>query len=100
MNVLSVDSMKPSAISGVSSADSASGAQTSFSETLSKALDKVNESQQTADQMVTGLASNSSSQDLHNVMIAMQKANILLQATVQVRDRVIDAYKDVMGMQV
>ncbi|WKB34870.1 flagellar hook-basal body complex protein FliE [Terrilactibacillus sp. S3-3] len=100
MNVLSVDSIKPSQASDVSSANSASAAQNSFSETLGKALDKVNESQQTADQMVTGLASNSSSQDLHNVMIAMQKANILLQATVQVRDKVIDAYKEVMGMQV
>jgi flagellar hook-basal body complex protein FliE len=33
-------------------------------------------------------------------MIAMQKANISLQATVQVRNKVVAAYNDIMNMQV
>ncbi|RYL95348.1 flagellar hook-basal body complex protein FliE [Sporolactobacillus sp. THM7-4] len=79
---------------------SAAQAQNSFAKTLANALTKVNESQQTANQMVTNLANGSSDEDLHNVMIAMQKANILLKTTVQVRDRVIDAYQEMMRMQV
>ena len=37
---------------------------------------------------------------LSDTMIAMQKANISLQATVQVRNKVVAAYNDIMNMQV
>jgi flagellar hook-basal body complex protein FliE len=37
---------------------------------------------------------------LSNVMIDMQKANIAFQTTVQVRNKVIAAYNDIMNMQV
>lgn len=74
--------------------------QNSFSSALKDALGTVNNSQQTANQMVTDLANGDSNVDLHNVMLAMQKANVLLKTTVQVRDRVISAYQNVMQMQV
>ncbi|MDB5854435.1 MAG: flagellar hook-basal body complex subunit FliE [Herminiimonas sp.] len=38
--------------------------------------------------------------DLSDVMIATQKANIGLQATVQVRNKLVSAYHDIMNMQV
>ncbi|MFT8362595.1 MAG: flagellar hook-basal body complex protein FliE [Sporolactobacillus sp.] len=91
---LNTFSMKDSAPS------TAAATQTGFANTLNQALGTVNASQQTANQMVTNLANGDSNEDLHNVMIAMQKANILLKATVQVRDRAISAYNDVMNMQV
>ncbi|MFT8317143.1 MAG: flagellar hook-basal body complex protein FliE [Sporolactobacillus sp.] len=80
--------------------NSVAGNQNSFSNVLQKALGTVNTSQQEANQMVTGLANGDSNVDLHNVMLAMQKADVLLKTTVQVRDRVISAYQNVMQMQV
>lgn len=74
--------------------------QDGFSEALKNALGTVNSSQQSADQMVTQLANGSSDVDLHTVMIAMQKADVLLRTTVQVRDRAVEAYQEVMRMQV
>lgn len=79
---------------------SASSTGNSFANTLNQALGTVNQSQQVANQMVTQLANGDSNVDLHNVMLAMQKSNILLKTTVQVRDRVISAYEEVMRMQV
>lgn len=38
--------------------------------------------------------------DLHDVMIAGEKANVALQLTLQVRNRLVDAYQEVMRMQV
>ncbi|WP_332308704.1 flagellar hook-basal body complex protein FliE [Halobacillus mangrovi] len=38
--------------------------------------------------------------DLHNVMIASQKASITMQTTVEVQNKVIEAYKEMMRMQV
>ncbi|MCO7126001.1 flagellar hook-basal body complex protein FliE [Sporolactobacillus shoreicorticis] len=75
-------------------------AQQGFADALENALGTVNNSQQTADQMVTKLANGSTDVDLHNVMIAMQKADVMLKTTVQVRDRVVEAYQEVMRMQV
>ncbi|RYM07187.1 flagellar hook-basal body complex protein FliE [Sporolactobacillus sp. THM7-7] len=72
----------------------------SFSKTFEDALGTVNKSQQSVNGMVERLAAGDESVDLHNVMIAMQKANVLLRTTVQVRDRVIEAYQEIMRMQV
>ena len=38
--------------------------------------------------------------DLHDVMIAGEKANLALQVTLQVRNKLVEAYQDVMRMQV
>jgi len=38
--------------------------------------------------------------DLHDVMISMEKADISLRLLVQVRNKAIDAYKEIMRMQV
>lgn len=79
---------------------SAAEAQKSFAEALGNALETVNASQQNVDRMVTNVANGSSSEDLHNIMIAAQEANLLLRTSVQVRDRVIGAYQEIMRMQV
>jgi flagellar hook-basal body complex protein FliE len=88
------------AVSTASASQSAAGVQASFSDALNNALGTVNQSMTSADQMVTGLADGSSNADLHSVMIAMQKADVLLKTTVQVRDRVVAAYQEIMRMQI
>ncbi|MGR9053716.1 MAG: flagellar hook-basal body complex protein FliE [Gammaproteobacteria bacterium] len=72
--------------------------QTDFSALLRQSIDAVNETQQTAGNMVTAFETGESEATLADVMIATQKAGIAFQAMVQVRNKLIDAYHDVMNM--
>lgn len=71
-----------------------------FSEVLKNSIDKVNETQQQANQMAEKLAAGDTSQNLHEVMIALQTASISFQEMVQVRNKLVTAYQDVMNIQV
>lgn len=74
-------------------------AQQSFSKMLKESIEKVNESQIQSDKMTEKLVLGENV-DLHEVMIASQKASIALQATIEVRNKVIEAYQEIMRMQV
>ncbi len=73
--------------------------QDSFATTLSKAVDKVNDLQQVADVKAQQLATGEN-KNIPEVMVAMEKADIALKLMVQVRNKIIDAYQEVMKMQV
>ncbi len=73
--------------------------QGSFGETVKKALSEVNELQAEADELANGLASGDAV-EIHQAMIAMQKASTALQFTIQVRNKIIEAYQEIMRMQV
>jgi flagellar hook-basal body complex protein FliE len=64
------------------------------------ALNAVNASQQQAAALSKEFQAGSEAVGLEETMIAMQKANISFQALVQVRNRAISAYHDIMNMQV
>ncbi|AIY04090.1 flagellar hook-basal body protein FliE [Planococcus sp. PAMC 21323] len=70
-----------------------------FGQVLKDALKEVsaaqNESDKLTNQLITGEV-----QDVHEVMIASQKASLSLQMTMQVRNKVVEAYQEVMRMQV
>lgn len=70
-----------------------------FGDTIKKAISEVNELQSNADQVATKLASGDAV-EIHQAMIEMQKASTALQFTIQVRNKIIDAYHEVMRMQV
>ncbi|WP_175480332.1 flagellar hook-basal body complex protein FliE [Gracilibacillus ureilyticus] len=74
-------------------------AQQNFGANLKNAIEQLNNAQQASDQKTTALA-NGEIDDLHDVMITAQKASIMLQTGVQVQKKVIDAYNEVMRMQV
>lgn len=74
-------------------------AQSSFGETVKKTLSEVNGLQAEADQLANKLASGDAV-EIHQAMIAMQKASTALQFTIQVRNRIIEAYQEIMRMQV
>lgn len=80
-------------------AQPASVSGTSFSNSLSEALQKANEtivqSENMSEKIATGEIKN-----IHDVTIAAQKAQIALQLTTQVRDKVVEAYQEIMRMQV
>jgi len=70
-----------------------------FADALKTAVEKVNENQVAADSAVEKLQTGES-KDLHGVMISMEKADISMRLLLQVRNKVIDAYQEIMRMQV
>lgn len=73
---------------------------TDFAQVLKSSIDKVNETQQAAEQMSEKLAAGDTTQNLHEVMIALQTASVSFQEMVQVRNRLVNAYQDIMNLQV
>ena len=73
--------------------------ESSFGDTIKKAISDVNGAQQGADSLAAKLAAGDAV-EVHQAMIAMQKASMALQFTVQVRNKVIEAYQEIMRMQV
>lgn len=71
----------------------------SFANMLGSAIGEVNDSQNASNQAVHKLI-NGSETDLHNVMIASEKASISLSTAVEIRDKAINAYQSIMRMQV
>lgn len=71
-----------------------------FSDALKASLNQVNKVQVEAEQLGKNFAMGDDSVSLSDVMIAGQKANISFQATVQVRNKLVSAYHDIMNMQV
>jgi len=71
-----------------------------FSEALKASLNQVNQSQVEAEKLGKNFAMGDDSVSLSDVMIAGQKANISFQAAVQVRNKLVSAYHDIMNMQV
>ncbi|MDQ9170817.1 flagellar hook-basal body complex protein FliE [Oxalobacteraceae bacterium R-40] len=71
-----------------------------FADALTASLNQVNSMQSRAEQLGKRFALGDDSVNLSDVMIAGQKANIAFQATVQVRNKLVSAYHDIMNMQV
>ncbi len=76
-----------------------SGKTESFSETLKKQLGEVNELQLAAEKASEELALGEA-ENIHEVMIQTEEAKLALELTVQVRNKVLEAYQDIMKMQI
>jgi flagellar hook-basal body complex protein FliE len=74
-------------------------AQQSFASVFKESIKKVNEAQVTSDKLTEKLAKGENV-DLHQVMIASQKASITMQAALEVRNKVVEAYQEMMRMNV
>lgn len=72
----------------------------SFSDALKNSLQQVSNAQKTAEEMGQKFAMGDDSVSLSDTMIAMQKSSIAFQATVQVRNKLVSAYHEIMNMQV
>ena len=71
----------------------------SFSNLLNRAMEQADatekEAQKQANSLLTGQADN-----IHSVVLAGEKAEVALQLTLQIRNKVLDAYNEVMRMQI
>lgn len=71
----------------------------SFKDMLAQALDTVNNLQINADHMAQKLATGEA-KDVHEVLMAVEEVNVGLQLTMQIRNKIIEAYQEIMRMQV
>ncbi|HBI68806.1 MAG TPA: flagellar hook-basal body complex protein FliE [Massilia sp.] len=83
---------------GVAANEGAS--KVSFSDALKNSLEQVSNSQKHAEELGQKFALGDDSVSLSDTMIAMQKSSIAFQATVQVRNKLVSAYHEIMNMQV
>ncbi|AAD36436.1 flagellar hook-basal body protein FliE [Thermotoga maritima MSB8] len=73
--------------------------ENNFSEALKEALEKVNDIQKKAEKAADDFAQGRIS-NIHEVIIEAEKASIALRLTVEVRNRIVEAYRDIMRMQI
>jgi flagellar hook-basal body complex protein FliE len=71
-----------------------------FANVLKSSLDGVNQAQHQAEGLQKAFVMGDDKVSLSDTMIAMQKASISFQTAVQVRNKVVAAYNDIMNMQV
>ena len=71
----------------------------SFGEILKSSMGKVNQLSKEADQAIQGLATAQET-DIHGTMIALEKASVSFQLMMEVRNKFIDAYKEIERMSV
>ncbi len=69
-----------------------------FSDILKQALQEVDAAQHSAEQEVRNLMTGEST-DMHTAILAVQKADVSFQMMMAVRGKLIDAYREVMRMQ-
>ncbi|MFN8847785.1 MAG: flagellar hook-basal body complex protein FliE [Bdellovibrionales bacterium] len=72
--------------------------ETSFADTLKNAISEVNQLQQVSNKKMQDL-SVGRTDNVADVMIAAEKADVALRVMVQVRNKIIDAYNEIMRMQ-
>ena len=70
-----------------------------FGDVLNNAIDTLQQKEDVANQNIASLAAGEDI-ELHQVMLAMQEADISFQMAIQVRNKLVEAYQEVMRMQV
>jgi flagellar hook-basal body complex protein FliE len=86
--------LQPAALPGASGA-----APADFASWLTQSLDGVNQQLVQADRGLQSLATGEA-QNLHQVMISLEQARVGIQLVAQVRNRLLDAYQEILRMQV
>ena len=96
-NVGPIDGLKRAAELGGQEARPASRAVENFAETLQSAVREVDEMQKTSEQAQVDLATGEPV-DLHDVLIKVEEAEIAFRTMMTVRNKLVDAYREVMRM--
>ena len=74
-------------------------AQKKFSVFLKESINEVNAAQIQSDEVTKKMALGENV-DLHTVMITSQKASVMLQTTIEIRNKAVEAYQEMMRMQI
>jgi flagellar hook-basal body complex protein FliE len=84
---------------GSPSATGTAKAAPGFGEMLKESLNEVNKMQLDADKSVEDLATGKN-KNIHETMIAISQADMAFRMTMQVRNKVVDAYQEIMRMSI
>lgn len=90
--------VRPNAAAAAGAAQATGGA--SFANVLKQGLDAVNQTQQRATDLATQFEKGVPGVELSQVMLESQKATVAFRATVEVRNRLVSAYQDIMNMPI
>jgi flagellar hook-basal body complex protein FliE len=71
----------------------------SFADALKESIRQVNDAQLQADQAINDLTTGKQ-QDLHQTMIAIEKASLSFELMMQVRNKIVAAYEEISRMQI
>ena len=100
MNIASIGASQLAQMSASTNVTkSVSAPRTSFGSFVRDTIDSVNKSQQAAEREIASAVTGDQT-DLHRTIIALQSADLQFQFALQVRNKLIDAYQEIMRMQV
>jgi flagellar hook-basal body complex protein FliE len=89
----------PPGLGNVKSPQDKQGGVQDFSQVLSDAVQDINRLQKNADEAIANVQLDNTA-SVHEAMIALEKADISFRAMMQVRNKILDAYQEVMRTQV
>ena len=72
----------------------------SFGQVLQQSINRVNEQQSVATSMMTDFQNGNAETSVAEVMVSMQKASLSFTAMTQVRNKLVDAYQEIMNMPI
>jgi flagellar hook-basal body complex protein FliE len=101
MSDIRIPSTQPASLEGAAALPGTSHSAVSgeaFMASLKDAIAKVNEAQVQADGSVQALMTGQTT-NLHETMIALEKADVSFQLMLQVRNKIVGAYEEIMRMQ-
>ncbi|MES2017410.1 MAG: flagellar hook-basal body complex protein FliE [Pseudomonadota bacterium] len=87
-------------IAGVGAGQGPAAAKVNFADALKNSIGEVSAAQDKAGELGKAFSMGDDKVSLSDVMISMQKASIGFQASVQVRNKLVSAYHEIMNMQV
>ena len=101
MNITPIQPFNPNTIGSITGANStgATSQTQSIGQTFNQVLDSLNQSQLTSDNLVQQLSAGGDV-DLHDVMIATEENDVNFRVAMAIRDKLVDAYRQVMQMNV
>lgn len=98
MNINSINNILNGGLNKLGEKNLSEGQASTFKDMLKDSLNKVNEQQLKADQLTQDFISGNV-EDLHTVLIATEEARLSLELAVQVRNKCVEAYKEINNMQ-
>ncbi len=96
---MNIQGIKPIDVSIIKKSDGAQNTEAlNFKQFMSDAIDQVSNAEKVSSQMDLMMATGDI-ENIHDAMIAAQKAEITLNFAIQINNKVIDAYKELMRIQ-
>ena len=98
---MTIDALKgiPSGLPKIGGGDAVSAPDgAGFSDALGRVVQAVESTESQANTAVSGMLSGTT--DVHDAMIALQRADLTLQFSVQIRNKLVQAYNEIMRMPI